>query len=156
MNPRQRVRDIKKFGPPLFKKGEKVKSCIHDKVVIIANDPWCNGFTWMYELENIEGSTGQDYLRKYSTPTSEEGTIVWHSIAEGNLPPEDTTDHHPNFSIKVLCYSHDEHSNNGIIREGRWHMKRGGWLVYDGGIKPTHWAYINYPEPENSVKEQSS
>lgn len=63
----QHDKDIKKFGFPRFKGGDKVITSLtgHDILTIQGGDnggAWSNGHTWMYYFEENEMGIGQEYI----------------------------------------------------------------------------------------------
>ena len=62
----QHQRDLKKFGNPKFKDGDKVTTTMTgDQALTVKGNPDSNGFTWMYKFKEIEARMGQGYIRKH-------------------------------------------------------------------------------------------
>lgn len=65
----QHEKNIKKFGKPKFKDGDKVVTCVTGKdILTIEGDAWCNGFTWMYYFKGNEMGLGQEYITESKNP----------------------------------------------------------------------------------------
>lgn len=126
----------------------------NNKVKSILNDPY-EPSPKLMALKYIKNVTdwkireAKDWLDSFiSTLQSQTGTITWYSISEGHLPA--ISSKYNNRSEMVLVWGQD-----GWVQINYYNHEIGNWFSTDFPFVITHFAYINYPEPENSGKEQS-
>lgn len=67
-------KNIKKFGKPKFKNGDKVLCtlALDGGILTVSEDAEWNGFTWMYSFEGEDAKCGQQYLTEPPTDTIQE------------------------------------------------------------------------------------
>jgi len=87
---------------------------------------------------------GKDSFGRTFKPPTHQGTITWLEIAKGELPP--IADGEIVSDEILLCLPGNrihigQYYDNG---EKTW------WLTSGGFCHPTHWAFVNLPQPLNT------
>jgi hypothetical protein len=98
-------------------------------------------------IENIHPtSEGMEAARKSTLKHLQQGTITWYEIAKGELPPVGNDPFHKanNWSDMVLI----SNAKKGVIGFGLCTLESGRFSNNNGNWQPTHWAFINLPQPQ--------